>query len=55
MRGLFSPNIRVSNEPLYLPSKIRTLTRCLSARLSSDSTNLFDPLNSDGAVAGDTR
>ena len=35
MSGLFSPNIRVSNEPLYLRSKIRTMTRCLSACLST--------------------
>jgi hypothetical protein len=35
MSGLFSPNIRVSNEPLYLRSKIRTMTRCLSPGLST--------------------
>jgi len=35
MSGLFSPNIRVPNEPLYLRSKIRTMTRCLSACLST--------------------
>ena len=35
MSGSFSPKIRVSNEPLYLRSKIRTMTRCLSACLST--------------------
>jgi len=35
MSGLFSPNIKVLNEPLYFRSKIRTTMRCFSASLST--------------------